>query len=127
MSETLLRDIKHPSHRQDRVCDWKYVEIIPERVRLYYKPNDNGEGYGFDFYAVEWTSGSGETTVILNPDYTTVDCLYHGTAYFDGIRHMYLGDDDTDNYGYHYYPDLDVHIALLKELKNLEIKYCRKS
>jgi hypothetical protein len=32
----------------------------------------------------------------------------YGTAYFDGIRHLYYGDKNTDNFGYYYYANLQM-------------------
>ncbi|MBI3632942.1 MAG: hypothetical protein HY226_01475 [Candidatus Vogelbacteria bacterium] len=48
------------------------------------------------------------------------EILFHGEAYFDGIRHLYFGSEDTDNYGYHYYPNLKTLIAALTKLSEVE-------
>lgn len=54
-----------------------------------------------------------------------VECGVHGNARFDGIRHLYWGDEFTDNYGYHYYANLDDEIKVLQMLREMKIKYCR--
>ncbi|HYH14642.1 MAG TPA: hypothetical protein VD794_05465 [Flavisolibacter sp.] len=122
-----LKDLRHEREKSERICDWKYIEVPNYRVRVYYK-EDAEKGLGFLFYAVENT---GYTIVpetennIWHPTYASVQCLYNGIAYFDGIRHLYMGDELTNNYGYHYYADLDMNIATLKVIRELEIKFCR--
>ena len=56
-----------------------------------------------------------------------VECLFRGVAYFDSIRHLYVGDEQTDNAGYLYYPDLDKMVAALRMLRKLERKFCQLS
>ena len=127
MIEYLLKDIllnREPIHH------WPYVSIPDDSVRVYYKLHDPicDDGVfdsGFWFYAVANIGGySGR--VEWDPESTFVECMYSGNAAFDGVRHLYMGSNDTDNYGYHYYPDIDTNIATLKAITDLEKKYCRE-
>jgi hypothetical protein len=127
MEDFLLKDIKHECHENERVCDWTFIEIHDRNVRVYYKPNEQ-VGLGFNFYAVENTGG------VCTPEYDKdnwnadscfVRCLFQGIAYFDGIRHLYMGDELTCNFGYHFYPSLETSVETLKVIRELEKKYCR--
>lgn len=126
MKEVCLKDIKH-QYDSERVCDWLFISVKWDNVRIYYKA-DEEIGSGFIFYAI---GNIGHLCVPetenneWHPEYTNVECVYHGVAYFDGIRHLYMGDDQTDNYGYHYYANLESNIETLKIIRELEKKYCR--
>jgi len=80
-----------------------YSVPITSKLRLYYKPEKDQNG--FSFYGVELT-GVFEPYEDWVPEITIVECFFKGQAFFDGIRHLYMGADYTDNYGYHYYPDM---------------------
>lgn len=130
MREILLKDILDTANR--RVCDLDFVEVPDYLVRVYYEPDmfDGNLGHGFYFYALESTGGICHPDVKeddnWHPDYAFVDVVYHGSGAFDGIRHMYMGSEQTDNYGYDYYADIDTHIATLKVIGELEKKFCRE-
>jgi len=127
MIECYLKDIKHELHPEDNVSDWDFVYFPDKPSRLYYKPFE-GDGQGFCFYAVESVgrvvSQQGEDDH-WNKDLCIVECIVSGVAYFDGIRHLYYGDENTSNYGYHYYPNLEMIIETITALRFLEKKYCR--
>ncbi|MBI3633959.1 MAG: hypothetical protein HY226_06770 [Candidatus Vogelbacteria bacterium] len=59
-------------------------------------------------------------TVAQGSSGETYEVLFHGQAYFDGVRHLYFGSEDTDNYGYHYYPNLKSLTAALTKLSEIE-------
>lgn len=104
-----------------------YIEIR-ENVRLYYERiiYDNPEDKaGFEFIAVEcngWTC-DGKNEYNFSPK-STVEILISGIAYFDGIRHLYVGDEKSGNYGYLYYTNLVILKELFTELRKLEEKFC---
>jgi len=126
-NSVLLKNITHERRTKERICDWEYVEVTYNGIRVYYKSDDE-IGLGFLFYAVERTAhipNPKRKDDEWQPDYAYVECVYFGTAYFDGIRHLYMGDIETDNFGYHYYADLESHIETLKVIHELEKKYCR--
>lgn len=108
------------------IFNWPFIEIGEMREhRLYYKLDEN-PGSGFDFYSVMWAACSGvHDKDVWNLASVEVECGIHGNARFDGIRHLYWGADETNNYGYHYYPALKDEIAVLQALSELEIKHCR--
>src|SRR3990167_5609258 len=121
--ETYLKEIKHEADT-GRVCDWPFIDVEGYPIRVYYRERKTG----FIFYAIE---NVGHICVPetehdeWHPKYTHVDCVYQGIACFDGVRHLYMGDEETDNYGYHYYPNIESNIETLKVIRELEIKYCR--
>lgn len=118
MEGVLLKDVL--GDNDELIYTWLYIDISSD-TRLYYKPIDVEDTGGFYFTSVDLISAYGNNWGISTWE---VKILYTGTAYFDGIRHMYLGSNQTDNYGYDYYSNLEVHIKILQELKKLEDKYC---
>jgi hypothetical protein len=119
MTETLFRDIKTFDN---------FIEI-DEHYRLYFDVIDYGEEKnkksGFEFIALECFGYvlDGKNEYYFSPT-SSVAVVVEGIAYFDGVRHLYYGNEKTDNYGYHYYPNLSKIIKVLEELKKLEEKYC---
>lgn len=102
-----------------KMVEWKSIKIKDADMILYYNPINKRKKHGFYFYCIEAYMWELETEEILG-----CDCQFHGVAYFDGIRHLYFGDDQTENYGYLYYPCIEDLFLALKELQKLEIKYC---
>ena len=101
--------------------------MLNHNARVYYKPNKK-IGLGFNFYAIENTGGVCTPKYEQdnwNTDSCFASCLFRGVACFDGIRHLYMGDEATDNFGYHYYARLETNIETLKVIRELEKKYCR--
>lgn len=125
--EILLKDIRQDYFENENITTWECV-IIDHNARLYYKQRDiESQGGGFYFYAFEKTGeyvegNEGE----WKDDKCFGQCIVQGMAFFDGIRHLYYGQTETDNYGYHYYADLDMIIRTLQELEKLEDKFCDK-
>jgi len=127
MEDVYLKDIRHEYHKDEEVCKWKFLQIKDCEVRIYYKPNEE-KGLGFNFYAVEKTGHvcNNETKKDeWHKDYCYVECVFKGIAYFDGIRHLYYGDEKTENFGYHYYANLEMIASAILGLRELEKKYCR--
>lgn len=128
MKEFYLKDIVHDYNNGERVCDWDYIEC-DGNIRIYYKPNGqfNSLKSGFSFYAVENQGCICNEITDINdwtPEYTFVECFFNGQCFFDGIRHLYMGDEKTDNYGYHYYPKISYYISFFEKLNTLEDMYC---
>ena len=102
------------------------LEKVNEEIRCFYQRIEYGEPdekIGFYFCIIQIVSfGEGEDNFHQEND---AEILFCGTAYFDGIRHLYMGDEQTENYGYHYYPSLLDNIASLKVLRELEEEFCR--
>ncbi len=122
--ERYLKEIKHEG---EAIHQWSYVELKDHSVRVYFNIA-NEIGSGFVFYALEnigYVCVPETEKDIWHPEYAMVKCLYEGIAYFDGIRHLYMGSEFTDNYGYHYYANLEMNIETLRVIRELEVKYCR--
>lgn len=119
-----LKDIRHTdcSEGESLIHTWAFVEPDHGQVRVYYKPMEE-EGDGFYFYAVEWTGAPSEGEV-WTPE-TECATRFWGYGYIDGIRHMFMGHEQTEDEGYAYYPIMDRFIKTLEALKELEKKYCR--
>ena len=125
MEELLLKDFQPP------IASWLFVETKTTGVRIYYEVSINnnstpGTKLGFRFYALEVKCWSNDGDPEWTPTNTSVECLFHGVAYFDGVRHLYMGMKQTDNEGYLYYPNLDSYKEIFDELQVLEDKYCNK-
>lgn len=120
MNEHLLKELP--------INDWLFISI-GDNYRLYYQPHGTDQQNGFEFYCVEQNGMyCNELTEKENwlPEYTIVECFFKGTAYFDGIRHLYMGGNETENYGYHYYPNIQNYIDFFPILQQLVDKYCRE-
>jgi len=127
MKDVYLKDIRHEYHKNEAVCEWKFLEVENTTVRIYYKASEE-KGMGFNFYAIKKTGhicNSKTEKDKWHKDFCDVECVFQGIAYFDGIRHLYYGDKKTENYGYHYYANLEMIASAILRLRELEKKYCR--
>ncbi len=114
MIQLYLKDLIHDCGKN--VNDWDKIEM--GEAILFYKKDDYSDKSGFMFYSCEIVGSDQEDNIMVEP-------LFHGYAYFDGIRHLWLGNDNYyDNFGYLNYPNICILIKILKELRNLEVKYC---
>lgn len=99
-----------------KVIDNSFIEI-DEFTRLYYIKDINYDSFEFIYVRIV------SSYIGVHPweylDKTEAEILFTGLAYFDGVRHIYFGEE-----GYINYPNLTDIIKGLKELKKLEIKYC---
>lgn len=123
-NEITLGGVKFPETTEE-IHTWNYVDILDkyDTTRLYYKINEGGAD-GFKFYCLGVNSFSPED--MWNLKDSEVECIAFGYANFDGVRHLYWGDEQTENEGYHYYPSFPILTEFLSQLKILENKYCNK-
>jgi len=112
---TLLKHARY--HNEETIYNWKYIDL--DLVRIYYLPFE--EKGGFKFYVLKHVGGTHEG---FDLDNTVVACRYEGIALHDGIRHLYMGSEQHDNYGYQYCPSMQSNIEIFKKLKELEEKHC---
>lgn len=95
-----------------------YLREDVNGAALFYKARNDRNG--FDFYVYEFVSGiDGE---IKFDNECEVDNICNGTAYFDGIRHIYFGDE-----GYINYPSMKSISNILNRLRGLEHSFCNES
>ena len=112
----------HPEaiiYMKEKITTWNKIEINKDVILYYKKIEPLNDKLGFDFYCIEYNAWDMDGT----PD--SCECLLNGTAYYDGIRHFYLGDKQTENEGYLYYPNLKSIIKCLEEIRKLGKKFCR--
>lgn len=113
------------------VKDWQFFTLDKyDNVRLFYK--DLGSEYkGFIFYCLRFNScGTGEGSVWQKDD-LQVEIVAAGTAYFDGLRHMYFHAEELEENspkfdGYLYYPNANVMAEMFIKIRVLEEMYCDK-
>lgn len=131
MNEFPLKEAQLSIVPNEFIVSWDYVTDDEQdgKWRIYYKPIDHSSGcnktdcqHGFYFYCVEW-AGNNTSNPTWSPE-TYINTLYHGVAYFDGLRHVYLGKDDDGIYGYTNYPNASIHIEIWKALNELEKRFC---
>lgn len=111
----------------ERFNDWERVPF-PEMDNVAFFVKPQGEGNGFEFVVLEGTEVEcvgGSFRFFIEP--TEVEILIHGTAMFDGVRHLYFGSEETGNYGYHYYPKLSILKLILEKLQEQVLKYCTET
>ncbi len=116
MDNLLFKDI------DPKVYKWNFLEINTTGLRVYYKSKE----LGFNFYVLESIGYINNGNPEWSIDNTYIEVIFSGIAYFDGIRHLYTGDKQTDNYGYLYYPRLEAYKETFDVLSELEEKYCNK-
>jgi len=99
----------------------EYARIVSpdDNVALYYYPYKE-DCNGFRFIAVSFISGSGEPDSIFDDPDCELDRICEGYGFFDGIRHVYWGDD----HGYINYPNWKHTMWIIQQICQLEIKYC---
>lgn len=113
-----------------KVKDWKQFRFKRDWVRLFYKPCPGG--HGFKFVVLEVVSMSqtdSDKSCNRDPfsdseEGVEIEIVIHGMAMFDGVRHLYYGHDESENYGYHYYPDVMEMVEILTAIASLEKTYC---
>lgn len=118
MVELWLDDFKF----QDReyVKDWRTVTF--DDYIIFFKLDTYDEKCGFEFTSCQVIGSDGHDL-----DKKLIEPLFWGWAAFDGIRHLYLGDDKQyDNYGYLNYPNVIKLAKLLEKLSILEKLHCRE-
>lgn len=115
----VLRNHFNPKEVSD-LKDLK-MEEITDSSRIYYSIRDNEIGYGFEFIIVRWVGQDGEKDLWDDPD---IEVDFHGIAYYDGVRHLYMGKQETDTKGYLYYPCIKDCIKYFEVLLKLTRKYC---
>lgn len=100
-------------------------ELSPNVRIFYHVPEEKEPNPGFRFVVLEWCHGGAEDDV-WTPD-AGVEYFAHGIAYFDGVRHLYFGHEDTQNEGYLYYPHVESLKLLAEWFQDMEKKYCYES
>ena len=107
------------------IKDLLYVEINSD-TRIWYKLNDS-ERMGFNFYITKFVGVNADE--IKNNEYYNcpsleVECLFHGFVLWDGLRHLYMGDKQTDNENYLYYIRPQLVAEIFNKLHELEKQHC---
>ena len=114
---------------KEKIFTWSYKDVTPN-VRVYYKVNKEENSVkdinGFYFHVVDFVScpANGFVGNLFDNPEVKVETLQHGTAYFDGIRHLYTGTKESDNEGYINYPNMLGQIKIMETLRELEVEYC---
>ena len=117
--EIMLSELKYGKDKILSNPEWKVVDVGKYKDhRLFYKNDEDRSG--FEFISVRYYGGDKWT------DYTEVEILFSGVAYWDGIRHIWFGDEDTEIDPYWYScEDMQEYIDLFQELQNLTKIHCR--
>jgi hypothetical protein len=126
MEEYYLKDLTYEDNTKLR--DSEYIDIVDSQIRLFYKTRESKNG--FDFYVVLFMGLVCNDKNTAENDFDSpdvcVECVYNGIAYYDGLRHFYMGHKDTGNENYLYYPDPEHHILIFKALEDLIKKHCNE-
>ena len=117
MVELWLDDFKYEN--DENVNDWRKVTF--DDYIIFFKLDSDNDGCGFKFTSCQIIGSDGED---LNKK--LIEPLFWGYACFDGIRHLWMGDDNQyDNYGYLNYPNVIKLSKVLEKLSILEKLHCR--
>lgn len=106
--------------------NWTKEEITDELLLFHkdiYKPEENADG--FEFCCIYFVSATHDPSKSNGMSDVKYEVVFEGRAYFDGVRHLYFGKEETDNYGYLYYQDIPLLIKALKKLDDLQVDKCR--
>lgn len=106
---------------ETKIQNWDFIHLENSEIRIYYRLNE-GELNGFNFYVLLWTSNDASQEDLWQG--FDAECLFYGTAYYDGIRHLYMGLPNTEYQGYIHYPYTQNMIELFTALNKLELEYC---
>ena len=121
MEEGLLSELFFKtSNNKCKIVDCERVDISDD-VKLYYRVLE-GEQNGFEFNCVHFVSCSVRIEDWTQDPIATVERLVSGCAYWDGLRHMWFGDEE----GYLHYIDAPLLVRVFEKLKELELSYCRE-
>ena len=124
----LFTDLKFPDIcNAPLIKDFLSIEVNAD-VRIWYKLND-GERMGFNFYITAFVSVSGDDIDKNDKSYydkpsLEVECLFYGHVLWDGLRHLYMGDKQTDNENYLYYVRPQLIAEVFTKLHELEKQHC---
>jgi hypothetical protein len=106
----------------ERVKGYFFIQMPENKMlRLYVKAFP--EEHRFEFVSLKATGWSGKGEPFEDGD-TNIEVFLHGSAMFDGVRHLYFGCEETDNYGYFYYQDLREIKWVVTQLEILEKTIC---
>lgn len=103
---------------------------VNTNVVLWYSPRVEQSGFEFfcgKFYSGDYGPGVFSSSVgdLMSHPNTEVECLFKGSAYFDGVRHLWTGDTSNDgDEGYANYPNLLETISAYAALAFLERELC---
>jgi hypothetical protein len=99
------------------------VPIREDSMHLYVlKREGPHEGSGFDFVVTEFVSCGADRGRKCYEDPTLrVERIAYGVAYFDGLRHVNMGESGE---GYLYYPDALALSVVFTQLRYFEQMYC---
>lgn len=129
-----LKEATIPDVPDSRLVGLPFEQVTRD-IRLWWKlqdPNESagaGKHYGFWFYAGANVQGSplepGQPVPddIWYGDEVQIECVFHGIAYYDGLRHLWMGDKRSSNEGYLYYADVRDLIEVLKAIDALEQRF----
>jgi hypothetical protein len=122
MERPLISTFTFCSTNEAKVLGNAFIKI-DDWCRLYYAPKE--ERSGFDFCVIQVTQASGfdEPDPFTKPD-TQGEVVCRGYGFFDGVRHLYFGAEESDNEGYLYYPNLQKLVRIFTSLWRLEEAYC---
>ena len=118
-----MQDLYFNHKDNPEVKNWDFVELGYNDTRIYYDVNEKKyEKSGFNFMVIEciaYYNGAKEFD-----DDSAVQVIYWGYCSFDGIRHMHMGHEQSDNENYQHYVNCDQNILIFQKLKELTTKYC---
>ena len=92
-----------------------------DQTRVYYHARGYEHG-GFNALALQWCGGYGD--LMWCPATSQFEILFSMVAYYDGLRHLYMGNELSANEGYLYYLSAQEFVEIATILKDLEKKYC---
>ena len=123
----LFTTLKFPDIRNPPLIkDFLYIEVNDD-VRIYYKLNEVNKRMGFNFYITDFASITC-SKIKYNSYYDDpsleVECLFYGNVLWDGLRHLHMGDEQTDNENYLYYVRPQLITKVFEKLHELEKQHC---
>lgn len=123
-------ELKNLEFYGEALGTWEYLYVRDgSEIRIFYKAKgEPNEKHGFDFAVIEAVGSSDQKYPFLPED--DVEVIAWGTAYGDGIRHMFFGGDEKGQCnnenpnGYLYYPNTALLSEVFVKLRELEFKMC---
>lgn len=117
--DTTLASLLFPKSETVYVVHMPNHTDITPLIRVYYEPRAR-KGDGFEFVVVE-RDGYIDSTW---RDSDVVEVVCYGFSFFDGLRHLYFGSEQTENEGYLYCPSFRNLTKIFSVLEDLCMQYC---
>lgn len=102
------------------------IRIYVEEIKNPLVSVEANKNSGYDFFVIQWVGGYGKKEDLWdleNEPYVQV--MFWGDSRYDGLRHLFMGHEETDNEGCLYCPDPTDFPAIFSKIAELDKMFCQ--